>query len=115
MQQQPIECQHDHRAKLQIIVQTALLRASACCCSGASGSIEDVATGAAAGVGGDGSSSGWRLMACHNAPEFRDATLQDKITLGELDFVTLEPIDGCINLKPQRRQDALATRRLYVS
>jgi hypothetical protein len=51
--------------------------------SGATGTIEDVATGAAAGGGGDGS-SGWRLMACHNAPEFRDATPKDKISLGLL-------------------------------
>jgi hypothetical protein len=51
--------------------------------SGATGTIEDVATGAGAGGGADGS-SGWRLMACHNAPEFRDATPKDKISLGLL-------------------------------
>jgi hypothetical protein len=58
--------------------------AAAAARSGACGSIEAVATGSAAAGAGDGSSSsGWRLMACHNAPEFRDATPKDKISLGE--------------------------------
>ncbi|KAF6258192.1 hypothetical protein COO60DRAFT_1144751 [Scenedesmus sp. NREL 46B-D3] len=51
-------------------------------CSGATGTIEDVATGTTAS--GADSGSGWRLMACHNAPEYSDATPKDKISLGVL-------------------------------
>lgn len=60
------------------------------CCSGAVGTIQDMATGMdAAGTGGSSGASSramsrWRLMACHTSPDFRDATPKDKITLGGL-------------------------------
>lgn len=45
------------------------------CCSGAVGTIEALAIGSKAGS--------WRLAAFHTAPEFEDATPDDKLKLGE--------------------------------
>lgn len=44
-------------------------------CSNRSGSLESLA-GTTAGT--------WKLLACHTAPEFKDATANDKIKLGVL-------------------------------